>query len=375
MTGILSVRQWIVAIVFAAALVLLLAATTYSMRGTDGAAASAAGMFQYDIPVRTAPAIRGEEDAILTAPPHVPPAISRNYATKVKVDLEVTEVTMPIAPDVDYTFWTFGGTVPGSFIRIREGDQVEFTLKNHHSSTVPHNIDLHAVSGQGGGAAASLTIPGHETVFSFTALNPGLYVYHCATAPVGIHVANGMYGLILVEPAGGMMPVDREYYVMQGDFYTRGSFGETGYQPFDMQKAIAEQPDYVLFNGSVGALSGDNALTARVGETVRLYLGNGGPNLVSSFHVIGEVFDNVYLEGGTKVTHNVQTTLIPAGGSAVAEFRVDVPADLHLVDHSIFRAFNKGAVGTLKVTGDEDLAIFSGQTVNRPYNPTPALAD
>jgi nitrite reductase (NO-forming) len=351
------------------AAILVVAASGFALRGSAGeeGAVGSAGMFHNPIPVRVAPEVRGEEVAILTSPPFVPPPITRNYPTLVKVDLEVIEQTMRLADGVDYTFWTFGGTVPGSFIRVREGDQVEFTLKNHHSSTVPHNIDLHAVSGQGGGAAASLTIPGHETVFSFAALNPGLYIYHCATAPVGVHVANGMYGLILVEPAEGMMPVDREYYVVQGDFYTRGGFGEQGYQPFDMQKAINELADYVVFNGAVGSLTGENALVAEVGETVRLYLGNGGPNLVSSFHVIGEVFDNVYLEGGSLVTHNVQTTLIPAGGSAIAEFRVDVPADLHLVDHSIFRAFNKGAVGTLRVTGPENHAVFSGQTANRPY--------
>jgi nitrite reductase (NO-forming) len=338
--------------------------------------ASARGMFDNPIPVRTPPAnVRGEEIAILTSPPFVPPPITRNYPTKVKVELEVTEVTKRLADGVDYTFWTFGGTVPGSFIRVREGDLVEFTLQNHHTSEVPHNIDLHAVSGPGGGAAATLTMPGHETSFSFTALHPGLYIYHCATAPVGVHVANGMYGLILVEPKEGMPAVDREFYVVQGDFYTRGAFGEQGYQPFDMQKAIAELADYVVFNGSVGALAGDNALQANVGETVRMYLGNGGPNLTSSFHVIGVVFDNYYIEGGASVTHNTQTAVIPPGGSAIAEFRTTVPGDMHLVDHAIFRAFNKGAVGTLRVTGDENYTIFSGQQTNRPYTSSTVLAD
>jgi nitrite reductase (NO-forming) len=341
-----------------------------------GAGPAARAMFDNPIPIRTPPAnVRGEELAILTAPPFVPPPITRNYPTKVRVELEVTEETMRLADGVEYTFWTFGGTVPGSFIRVREGDLVEFTLRNHHTSTVPHNIDLHAVSGPGGGAAASLTIPGHETVFSFTALHPGLYVYHCATAPVAVHVANGMYGLILVEPKEGMPAVDREYYVMQSDFYTKGKHGEQGYQPFDMQKAIAEQPEYVVFNGSVGALAGDNALEANVGETVRLFLGNGGPNLSSSFHVIGVVFDNYYLEGGSAVTHNTQTSIIPPGGSAIAEFRATVPGDMHLVDHAIFRAFNKGAVGTLRVKGDEVPTIFSGQTANRPYTSTLTLGN
>jgi nitrite reductase (NO-forming) len=317
------------------------------------------------IPVRTVGTVRGEEVAVLTAPPHVPPPITRKHATRVIIELETTEETMRLADGVEYTFWTFGGTVPGSFIRVREGDIVEFTMKNHPGSTVAHNIDLHAVSGPGGGAKATLTAPGYESTFSFAALNPGLYVYHCATAPVGIHVANGMYGLILVEPKGGFPPVDREYYVMQSEFYTQGAFGEAGHQPFDMAKALAENPDYVVFNGAVGALTGDNRLKANVGETVRLYVGNGGPNLVSSFHVIGEVFDNVYGEGGTMVSQkNVQTTLVPAGGSAIVEFRVDVPGDLVLVDHSIFRAFNKGAVGMIEVMGADNKVVFDAQRMN-----------
>jgi nitrite reductase (NO-forming) len=238
----------------------------------------------------------GEEIAVLTQAPHVPPPITRTHATKVIVKLEVREVVKRMADGVDYLFWTFGGDVPGSFIRIREGDVVEFTLSNDPSSKMPHNIDLHAVTGPGGGAASSFTAPGHSSQFSFKALNPGLYVYHCATAPVPMHVGNGMYGLILVDPKEGLPPVDREYYVMQGDFYTMGGYGSEGLQTFDQEKATDERPTYVVFNGAVGALVGDRALTATVGETVRLYVGNGGPNLVSSFHVIGEIFDLVYPE-------------------------------------------------------------------------------
>jgi nitrite reductase (NO-forming) len=256
--------------------------------------------------------------------------------------------------------WTFGGTMPGRFIRVREGDQVELRLKNHHTSTVPHNIDLHAVTGPGGGAKNSLTMPGGESVFTFAALNPGLYVYHCATSPVPMHIANGMYGLILVEPKAGLPKVDREYYVMQSEFYTTGKFGEKGHQALDMEKGIAEQPTYVVFNGAVGALTGDKALQAKVGERVRLFVGNGGPNLVSSFHVIGEVFDNVYTEGGTVASqHNVQTTLVPAGGSAIVEYGVEKAGDLILVDHSIFRAFNKGALGMMHVSGEDNPKVFA----------------
>lgn len=319
--------------------------------------------------------IVGEERAVLTQAPKVPPPITRKHATKVIINLEVQEVTKRLADGVEYLFWTFGGDVPGSFIRIREGDQVEFHLNNHQDSKMPHNIDLHAVTGPGGGAASSFTAPGHSSRFSFKALNSGLYVYHCATAPVGMHVANGMYGLILVEPKEGLPPVDREYYVMQGDFYTAGKYGEEGLQPFDVNKAIDERPTYVVFNGAVGSLVGDKAMTAKVGEKVRLYVGNGGPNLVSSFHVIGEIFDTVYSEGGSRTNSNVQTTLVPAGGSSIVDFRVEVPGTYILVDHSIFRAFNKGAIGMLKVEGKEDLLVYSGKEVDAVYLGKAAAGD
>ena len=313
--------------------------------------------------------IVGQEEAVLTDAPNVPPPIKRKNNTKVIVNLEVKEVVKKMTDGVDYAFWTFGGSVPGKFIRILEGDLVEFHLHNHPSSKMPHNIDLHAVTGPGGGAESSFTAPGHSSMFSFKALNAGLYVYHCATAPVGMHIGNGMYGLILVEPKKGLPKVDHEYYVMQGDFYTKGKYGEPGLQPFSMEKAIEEKPDYVVFNGSVGALTGDHSLKANVGETVRLFVGNGGPNLVSSFHVIGEIFDYVNIEGGTAETKNIQTTLIPAGGSSIVEFKVDVPGNLILVDHSIFRAFNKGALGMLKVEGAENKSIYSGKMLDSVYLP------
>ncbi|MBL8022568.1 MAG: nitrite reductase, copper-containing [Leptospirales bacterium] len=309
------------------------------------------------------------EVAVLTTAPNVPPPINRGPA-HVIVNLETKEVTARLADGVEYTFWTFGGTVPGPMIRIREGDDVEFHLSNHPSSKMPHNIDLHAVTGPGGGAAASFTAPGHSSQFSFKALNPGLYIYHCATAPVGMHIANGMYGLILVEPSGGLPSVDKEFYVVQSEFYTKGKFGETGLQAFDMEKAIHEQPDYVVFNGSVGAMTGEKALRANKGDRVRVYVGNGGPNLISSFHVIGEIFDRVYEEGGTKANQdNVQTTLVPAGGSAIVEFKADVPGTLILVDHSIFRTFNKGSLGMLKIEGSEEKGIYSGKESDTVYLP------
>jgi len=306
-------------------------------------------------------------EAVLTDPPFVPPPIQRKEPRKVIVKIEVKEVVKQISDGVSYTFWTFGGTVPGKFIRVRQGDTVELHLRNHPDSKMPHNIDLHAVTGPGGGAASTFTAPGHESQFTFKALNQGLYIYHCATAPVGMHVANGMYGLIYVEPPEGLPPVDKEFYVVQGDFYTVGKYREKGVQPFDMQKAIEENATYVVFNGAEGSLLGDKALKVKVGERVRLFIGNGGPNLVSSFHVIGEVFDRVYTEGGTRFQENVQTTVVPAGGSAMVDFKMEVPGTYVLVDHSIFRAFNKGALGMLKAEGAEAKDIYSGKEVDSVY--------
>ncbi len=337
------------------------ACTGTATRANEGTAVAKAGgaPLAADLPV---------EFAVLTKPPLVPPFIGRLHPAKVVVNLEVTEVTKRLADGVDYTFWTFGGEVPGLFIRVREGDVVEFHLNNHPNSKMPHNIDLHAVTGPGGGAASTFTAPGHSSQFTFTALRSGLYVYHCATAPVPMHISNGMYGLIFVQPKEGWTPVDREYYVMQGDIYTQGRNGEGGLQIFDNVKAVDENPTYIVFNGAVGSLVGDKALQAKVGETVRIYFGVGGPNLTSSFHIIGEIFDKVYTEGGMKfVQENVQTTMVPAGGSTIVEFKAAVPGTFVLVDHSLTRAFNKGALGMLKVTGAETPVIYSGKEVDEVY--------
>ncbi len=299
-------------------------------------------------------------EAQLTTLPEVPaPAIRKNPA-KVVVKVEAKEFVGTLADGVQYKFWSFNGTVPGPMIRVREGDTVELHLKNHDSSQFPHNMDLHAVNGPGGGAGANLAAPGQEGVFSFKALNPGLYIYHCASPVPNIpaHIANGMYGLILVDPQGGLPKVDREYAVLESEFFTQPS-AEKGIMELSMEKGLAEHPDHVVFNGKAGALMG-HELQAKTGETVRFFIGNIGPNGSSSFHIIGEIFDKVYVEGaiGGTVNKNVQTTLIPSAGAAIVEFKVDVPGAYLLVDHSIFRVA-KGAVGILTVTGDEDASTFN----------------
>jgi nitrite reductase (NO-forming) len=288
--------------------------------------------------------------------PAVPPATDRRLPAVVRVDLETLEqagvLMQGISEDTKYTFWTFNGHVPGPFIRVRVGDTLEVHLKNPKTSGMDHSIDLHAVSGPGGGAAITLAKPGETRVARFKLLYPGLYVYHCAAPPVTEHIANGMYGLILVEPEKGLSKVSREFYVVQGEFYTKGEFGDEGIQGFDSKKAEEEKPTYVVFNGKVRSLQ-DDPLKAKTGERVRIFFGDAGPNLVSSFHVIGQIFDRVYREGTLDdYVRNVQTTLVPAGSASMVEFQAQVPGDYTLVDHSIFR-IQKGAVGILRVDGAE----------------------
>jgi nitrite reductase (NO-forming) len=290
----------------------------------------------------------------------VPAPITRTSATTVVVNLETKEVTAKLDEGQTYTYWTFDGTVPGPMLRVLVGDTVELHIKNAQGSTLPHSIDLHAVNGPGGGATATVVAAGQGAKFTFKALNPGLYVYHCATAPVPMHIVNGMFGMILVEPSGGLPQVDHEYYVMQSELYTTTPYGEQGHHVFSNEKLLAEAPDYVLFNGRVGALTGSGALKARVGETVRIYFGVGG-FVSSNFHVIGEIFDRVYPEGALgQPLENVQTTLVPAGGATAVDFTLNVPGRYTLVDHALPRALNRGAAGILEVEGDADPTIFDG---------------
>ncbi len=299
--------------------------------------------------------------AKLTTLPQVPAPITRKEAAHVVVNVEAKEFVGTLADGVQYKFWSFNGTVPGPMMRVRVGDTVEIHLKNHADSKFPHNMDLHAVNGPGGGAGSNLAIPGQEGTFAFKALNPGLYIYHCASPVPNIpaHIANGMYGLILVDPAGGLPPVDHEYAVFQSEFFTMPS-AEKGIMELSMEKGLAEHPDHVVFNGKAGALMGDGQLQAKAGDKIRLYVGNIGPNSISSFHIIGEIFDKVYVEGaiGGTINENVQTTLIPSAGTVIVEFKVDVPGAYLLVDHSIFRVA-KGAVGILSVEGKDNLSIFN----------------
>ncbi len=298
---------------------------------------------------------------VVRDPTDLPAPLEIREPTTVRIDLEAVEVEGQLADGTTFTYWTFNGAVPGPFFRVRLGDTIEVHMTNNTSSTMNHSVDFHAVTGPGGGAVMTQTQPGQESIFTAKALNVGLFVYHCATPMVANHISNGMYGLILVEPEGGLPPVDREFYVMQGDIYTTGAFGEQGRQTTDVTKMLNEDPEYIVFNGAVGALTTQKPLKANVGETVRIFFGVGGPNLTSSFHVIGEIFDRVYDQAsltGTPLT-DVQTTLVPPGGATMVEFDLEVPGNYILVDHALSR-LQRGLAGYLIVEGPDAPEIFNG---------------
>ncbi|HEY1154266.1 MAG TPA: copper-containing nitrite reductase, partial [Pseudolabrys sp.] len=292
----------------------------------------------------------------------VPAPIGKRGPQTVRVDLVTVELEGRLAEGTTFGYWTFNGKVPGPMLRVRVGDTVDVHVKNAEGSAMIHSVDFHAATGPGGGAVSTQVNPGEEKSFKFKALVPGLYVYHCATPMVAHHIANGMYGMILVEPEEGLPPVDREFYVMQGEIYTEGAFGQHGSQEFNVEKMLNERPEYFVFNGSVGALSKFHPLQAKVGETVRIFFGVGGPNFTSSFHVIGEIFDKVYNLGGvlSEPLRGVQTVTVPAGGAVITEFKLDVPGNYILVDHALAR-MERGLVGMLHVEGPPNPEIYDGK--------------
>jgi nitrite reductase (NO-forming) len=302
-------------------------------------------------------------DDIARDPNEIPPPISRTEVATDTINITAKEVISQVAPGVYQNFWTFGGKVPGPFVRVMEGDTVVVNFTNDQTSLHHHTIDFHAVIGPGGGASILMAGPGETKTLTFKALHPGLYVYHCAEPDAATHMAHGQYGLILVEPKGGLPKVDKEFYVMQGEFYTTGTLGQQGLQIFDSRAMLDGNPQYIVFNGRVGALTSTttNAMNAVVGEKVRMYVGNGGVNLISSFHVIGEIFDHVWQEASltSPPLTDVQTTLVPAGGATVVDFTTLEPGNYTLVDHALAR-IDRGAWGVLHVSGPQDPSIFSG---------------
>ncbi|HEU5285950.1 MAG TPA: copper-containing nitrite reductase [Sphingomicrobium sp.] len=322
-----------------------------------GALLASAPALAADNEVAAAPAAAPAAD-IVRDPADLPGPLAVRGPQLVKVHLDTVEVTGRLDDGSTYRYWTYNGKVPGPFVRVRVGDTVEVTMKNAGDSVMAHNVDFHAVTGPGGGGIATMAAPGETKGFTFKALNPGLYVYHCATPIVAQHIANGMYGLILVEPQEGLSKVDREFYVMQGEIYTEQPNGTKGELTESIDKLLAETPEYLVFNGAADGLS-RKPLKAKVGESVRVFFGVGGPNKTSSFHVIGEIFDKAYpLASVTSAPmSDVQTITVPPGGAAVTDLRVEVPGRFILVDHALSR-LEKGLKGLLEVSGEQRAEIF-----------------
>jgi nitrite reductase (NO-forming) len=285
-------------------------------------------------------------------PSDAPPPIHARAPQKLRVDLTALEVKGRLDDKTTYEFWTFGGKVPGPLVRARVGDTLEVHFKNEATNVLTHSVDFHGAIGPGGGASFSQANPGEEKVFSFKATVPGLFVYHCATPSMAQHVTNGMFGLLLVEPEGGLPEADREFYLMQSELYTIKPFGAQGDQEMDYEKLMSEQPTYFLFNGAVGALTKEHPLRARLGETVRIFFGVGGPNFSSSFHVIGEIFDRVLRGAGSPLTGE-QTVAVPPGGAAIFELKAKRGGHYVLVDHALSRV-ERGLEGVLIVDGPRD---------------------
>lgn len=297
--------------------------------------------------------------------------VTRTGAVNHEVHLQIKEGVATIVPGTTMDVWTFEGAIPAPMIRTRVGDTIDFFLTNPSDSQMPHNTDFHAVMGPGGGSVMLDTVPGATSELKVKTTRAGVFIYHCAFPDIPTHIAHGMYGLVVVEPPGGLPKVDHEYYLMQSEFYTTAGgtksaseLQNAGHLAFSGENANAEDPTFVVYNGRPDSINGARALGVyqgdkiTVGQTVRLFVGNIGPNLASSFHIIGEMFDNVYVEGSFGlVNHDVQTTLVPSGGAVGVDLTIEVPGDFVILDHSIFR-LHKGAGGTLHAEGPANPDLF-----------------
>ncbi len=308
------------------------------------------------------PAQTTVEADISREPTDLPPPIGQRDPQIVRVDLLSVEVEGRLAEGTTFGYWTFNGKVPGPFVRVRVGDTVDIHLKNSPDSTMIHSIDFHAATGPGGGAAALQVDPGPGKIDD---------VQGNDARPLRLSLRDAYGGrthrqwrVRAVEPEGGLPPADHEFYVMQGEIYTDQAYGQRGSQEFSVEKLLDEHPEYFVFNGSVGALSKLHPLHAKVGEKVRIFVGDGGPNFTSSFHVIGEIFDKVYTLGGLESAplKGVQTTTVPPGGAVITEFKAEVPGNYTLVDHALART-ERGLVGILSVEGPPNPDLYNGEVM------------
>ena len=354
-------------------------------QATTVAPALAADDVLPDIVPRSELAPAPADEVHVAVAPEMPPAITRTTPAIVDVAFELVENVATIDPASGTEFETWGYRVvdgadgvvvgtPGPVIRTRVGDVLRFTISNPADNAHPHNIDLHAVTGQGGGAADTTVAPGESTTIEARMLYPGFFMYHCAYGDVPSHISHGMYGGILVEPETPLPAVDHEWYVVQSEYYTTGD--PDGLVVEDRAALSAEAPTHVVFNGAVGAIAGDNALQMAVGERARIHFVNAGLNLDSNFHPIGSHWDRVYQEAAllNPPLRGSQTTLVPAGGGTVVEMVGQVPQTVVLVDHALARAFDKGAIGQVVISGAPDPELFDADPPDRATAASPGAA-
>ena len=271
-----------------------------------------------------------------------------------RIRLEMKHAPIVIAPGVTYAAWTFEGTVPGPALHVRQGDTVDFTLVN--GANIPHSMDFHAAEIAPSKYYTNV-MPGDSLHYRFVARVPGAFMYHCGTAPVAMHIANGMYGALVVDPATPRSKA-KELVLVQSEFYLNGKPDRDGNQGLDWQKLLGQAPDHIVFNGRAGQYA-SHPIEARPGELIRIYLVNAGPNRISSFHVVGGIFERVF-EDGTQANPliGVQTVNVPVGGGAIFEIRLREPGDYPFVTHA-FADATKGGVGVLRASGGAAARVSS----------------
>ncbi len=258
----------------------------------------------------------------------------------VRIHFEIRDVHLAIAPGVVYEAWTFNGRVPGPVVRVTEGDTVDFTLVNR--GTMPHSMDFHAAQIAPSRAYVNV-MPGDSIHYRWVPEVPGVFLYHCGTAPVAMHIANGMYGALIVDPARPLPPA-REFVLVQSEFYTQKAADSASLAQLDWNKLLGLAPDYVVFNG-IAAQYADHPISVRVGEPIRMYVVDAGPNRVSAFHVVGAIFSRVYVDAVAEhAWQGVQTADVPVGGGMIFETRLAEAGTYPFVTHA-FADATKGAVG------------------------------
>lgn len=263
----------------------------------------------------------------------------------VPVHLTLTDRTIEIAPGVKYSAWAWAGGAPGPVVHVRQGQTVKMTLTN--AGAIPHSIDFHAAR-IAPNVAFRDVLPGKSFTFSFKANDPGVFMYHCGTKPVLMHIANGMYGAIVVEPSTPLPPADKNYVLVASEWYL-DSPGVDKPAQFDMDKAHARMPDWMTFNGYAGQYV-THPLTAMPGETVRFWVVDAGPSIGTDFHIVGTLLNRAWLDAGLQgePLHNVQTATVPAGGGGVFDVKIAEPGLYPFVSHA-FASVDMGQVGLLKV--------------------------